>query len=49
MMDYRLNRLFNPISGRMLDVAIDHGLFGEHSFLKGIEDRGFPLRCRKSP
>jgi class I fructose-bisphosphate aldolase len=38
MMSYRLNRLFNPVSGRMLDVAIDHGFFGEHSFLKGIED-----------
>lgn len=35
---YRLNRLFNPRSGRALDVAIDHGFFGEPSFLEGIED-----------
>jgi len=35
---YRLNRLFNPDSGRCLDVAIDHGFFGERHFLSGIED-----------
>lgn len=35
---YRLNRLFNPESGRFLDVAIDHGFFGERSFLDGIEN-----------
>jgi fructose-bisphosphate aldolase, class I len=35
---YRLNRLFNPQSGRALDVAVDHGLFGERSFLTGIEN-----------
>lgn len=35
---YRLNRLFNPSSGRLLDVAVDHGFFGEHSFITGIED-----------
>jgi fructose-bisphosphate aldolase, class I len=35
---YRLNRVFNPASGRALDVAVDHGLFGEASFLAGIED-----------
>ena len=35
---YRLNRLFNSVSGRALDVAVDHGLFGEASFLAGIED-----------
>jgi len=35
---YRLNRLFNPGSGRALDVAVDHGLFGEAAFLTGIED-----------
>ncbi len=34
---YRLNRLFHPRSGRCLDVAIDHGFFGEHGFLTGIE------------
>lgn len=35
---YRLNRLFNPTSGRALDVAVDHGFFGEASFINGIED-----------
>jgi fructose-bisphosphate aldolase, class I len=34
---YRLNRLFHPDSGRCLDVAVDHGFFGEPSFLTGIE------------
>jgi len=32
---YRLNRLFNPLSGRALDVAVDHGFFGEASFIDG--------------
>ena len=35
---YRLRRLFNPSSGRCLDIAVDHGFFGEKSFLQGIED-----------
>lgn len=35
---YRLNRLFNPRSGRALDVAVDHGFFGERSFITGIEN-----------
>ncbi|MBM0224260.1 MULTISPECIES: class I fructose-bisphosphate aldolase [Micromonospora] len=35
---YRLNRLFHPGSGRCLDVAVDHGFFGEASFISGIED-----------
>lgn len=35
---YRLNRLFDPRSGRALDVAVDHGFFGERSFITGIED-----------
>ncbi|MGA1836450.1 aldolase [Herbiconiux sp. 11R-BC] len=35
---FRLNRLFNPHSGRALDVAVDHGFFGEPSFITGIED-----------
>ena len=35
---YRLHRLFNPRSGRALDVAVDHGFFGEPSFVTGIED-----------
>lgn len=37
MEKYRINRLFNK-SGNCLDVAIDHGLFNEISFLKGIEN-----------
>jgi len=35
---YRLRRLFNPSSGRCLDIAVDHGFFGEKAFLQGIED-----------
>lgn len=35
---YRLNRLFDAHSGRALDVAVDHGFFGEPGFLAGIED-----------
>jgi DhnA-type fructose-1,6-bisphosphate aldolase and related enzymes len=35
---HRLNRLFDPASGRLLDVAVDHGFFGEPSFVTGIED-----------
>ncbi len=38
MKNYRLNRLFNAQSGHCFDVAIDHGFFGEGSFLTGIED-----------
>lgn len=38
MTNYRLNRLFHPGSGRCLDVAVDHGFFGEPAFLAGIED-----------
>lgn len=34
----RLNRLFNPETGRCFDVAIDHGFFNEPSFLAGIEN-----------
>ena len=34
----RLHRLFNADSGRALDVAVDHGFFGEPSFVTGIED-----------
>ena len=33
----RLNRLLAP-DGKCFDVAIDHGFFGESSFLSGIED-----------
>lgn len=35
---YRLNRFFNADSGRALDVAVDHGFFGEFSYIKGIEN-----------
>jgi fructose-bisphosphate aldolase, class I len=35
---YRLNRLFDPSSKRCIDVAVDHGFFGEPGFLAGIED-----------
>ena len=34
---FRLNRLF-AADGRCFDVAVDHGFFGEASFLAGIED-----------
>jgi len=34
----RLNRLFNPQTGRCFDVAIDHGFFNEPTFLAGIEN-----------
>ena len=34
----RLNRLFNPKTGRCFDVALDHGFFNEPSFLAGIEN-----------
>jgi fructose-bisphosphate aldolase, class I len=36
-MNARLNRLFAE-DGRCFDVAVDHGLFGEATFLTGIED-----------
>lgn len=35
---YRLNRLFNPVTRRCLDVAVDHGIFGEQEFHLGIEN-----------
>ncbi|MET6996101.1 class I fructose-bisphosphate aldolase [Chitinophaga defluvii] len=38
MKAYRLNRLFNPASGKCFNVAIDHGFFNEYTFLEGIED-----------
>jgi DhnA-type fructose-1,6-bisphosphate aldolase and related enzymes len=38
MKSARLNRLFNPQTGRCFDVAVDHGFFNEESFLAGIED-----------
>lgn len=38
MSQFRINRLFNASSGKALDVAVDHGFFGEPSFITGIED-----------
>ena len=38
MSQFRLKRLFNSRSGKALDVAVDHGFFGESSFVRGIED-----------
>jgi class I fructose-bisphosphate aldolase len=35
---YRMGRLFDARSGRCLNVAVDHGLFGEAAFLRGIEN-----------
>jgi fructose-bisphosphate aldolase, class I len=35
--NFRLNRLF-AADGKCFDVAVDHGFFGEASFLSGIED-----------
>jgi fructose-bisphosphate aldolase, class I len=40
MVPYRLNRLFRRGSGRCVNVAVDHGAFGEGPFLQGIEDMG---------
>jgi class I fructose-bisphosphate aldolase len=34
----RINRLFHRDSGRCLNIAVDHGFFGQPSFLRGIED-----------
>ncbi len=38
MKKFRLNRLFNPTSGRCFDVAVDHGFFNLKEVLAGIED-----------
>lgn len=40
----RLNRLLGP-DGRCFDVAVDHGLFNEPSFLAGIEDMARAVRA----
>ncbi|HLY28424.1 MAG TPA: hypothetical protein VKQ72_18900 [Aggregatilineales bacterium] len=39
----RMNRLFAS-DGKCFDVAIDHGFFGERSFLNGIEDMAEVIR-----
>ncbi|WP_152267228.1 class I fructose-bisphosphate aldolase [Agriterribacter humi] len=38
MKSFRLNRLFNPVSKKCFDVAVDHGFFNEYQFLEGIEN-----------
>jgi DhnA family fructose-bisphosphate aldolase class Ia len=43
MKSARMNRLFSP-SGNCFDVAIDHGMFNERTFLGGIEDMGSAIR-----
>lgn len=40
----RMNRLFAP-SGHCFDVAIDHGMFNERTFLGGIENMGAAIRA----
>ena len=44
MKTFRLQRLFNPKSGRCFDVAVDHGFFNEPSFLGGIENMEAAVR-----
>jgi DhnA family fructose-bisphosphate aldolase class Ia len=39
-----MSRLFDPRSGRCFDIAVDHGFFGEASFLAGIEDLSAAVR-----
>jgi DhnA family fructose-bisphosphate aldolase class Ia len=39
-----MNRLFHATSGRCIDVAVDHGFFGEPRFLTGIEDISSAIR-----
>lgn len=39
----RLNRMFSA-SGKCLDVAIDHGVFNEYSFLDGLENMEHVVR-----
>lgn len=48
---YRINRLFDGMSGRCLDVAVDHGFFGEPAFLTGITDiaRTVQILCDAAP
>lgn len=41
---FRLNR-FLGADGRCLDVAIDHGVFNEYSFLEGLEDMPVVVRA----
>src|SRR3954471_10374016 len=36
--EYRLNRLFDARSRRCIDIAVDHGFFGEAALHAGIED-----------
>ena len=41
----RARRLFNAKDNKLLDVAIDHGVFNEDRFLDGIEDMTAVLRA----
>lgn len=38
MKTFRLQRLFNPRSGRCFDVAVDHGFFNQPGFIDGFEN-----------
>ena len=40
----RFRRLFNG-DNKLLDVAIDHGVFNEDRFLTGIEGGPAPAAC----
>jgi DhnA family fructose-bisphosphate aldolase class Ia len=44
----RMRRLFNGEDNKLLDVAIDHGVFNEDRFLTGIEGGPAPA-ARRSP
>ena len=37
-MSKKLEEMFNPQSGKCINIALDLGIFGERSFSKGIED-----------
>ncbi len=41
----RMRRLFNGEDNKLLDVAIDHGVFNEDRFLTGIEGGPAPAAC----
>ena len=43
MKQARMNRLFG-VSGNCFDVAIDHGMFNETTFLAGIENMGAAIK-----
>jgi DhnA family fructose-bisphosphate aldolase class Ia len=49
--NYRLQRLFHPVSQRTLIVAIDHALFNNTAFLEGIEhmDKSVDVVAKADP